>query len=84
MSLMRNRQPGTAHDATLLVIDNHDAFIAKLRQFLRQPRVTSNLFGHQIQRDTMLPRDIQQTFAIFNDLVNINDPTVRGDLSLLP
>ena len=32
----------------------------------------------------MLPRDIQQTFAILNDLVNINDPTIRGDLSLLP
>ena len=32
----------------------------------------------------MLPRNIQQTFAILNNLVNINNPTVRCDLSLLP
>ena len=32
----------------------------------------------------MLPGDIQQAFAILNDLININDPTVRRDLPLLP
>ncbi len=84
MPLMRYRQTGAAHDSRLFVIHRHNAAVAQSQQFFCQPRITTELFGHQIQFNAVKPRRLNQPLAVFQNLIHVDHPTVRGDLALLP
>ena len=84
MSLMRHRQTSAAHDSRLFVIHRHNAAVAQRQQFFRQPWVTTELFGHQIQFNAVKPRRLNLPLTVFQYLIHVDHPAVRGDLALLP
>ena len=84
MPLMRQRQTGAAHDPRLFVIHRHNAAVAQCQKFFRQPRITAKLLGHQIQFNAVKSRRLNQPLTVFQYLIHIDHPAVRGDLALLP
>ena len=84
MPLMRHWQTSAAHDPRLFVIHRHNAAVAQCQQFFRQPRITTKLLGHQIQFNAVKPRRLNQPLTVFQYLIHVDHPAVRGDLALLP